>query len=97
MNERVCLVTGANRGIGRATAEGLARLGATVLMVCCSRERGEAAETAVYLASSPEVEGVSSKHFVEKKMRKLSKASYDEELGRRLWEVSLELTQARDL
>ncbi|CAK7346727.1 unnamed protein product [Dovyalis caffra] len=38
-----CLVTGANSGIGYATAEGLASRGATVYMVCRSKERGEAA------------------------------------------------------
>jgi NAD(P)-dependent dehydrogenase (short-subunit alcohol dehydrogenase family) len=40
---RVCVVTGANRGIGRATAEGLARLGTRVLLVCRRNEDGEAA------------------------------------------------------
>lgn len=38
-----CLVTGANSGIGFATAEGLASHGATVYMVCRNKERGEAA------------------------------------------------------
>ena len=33
MYRRVCLVTGANRGLGRATALGLARLGATVVVL----------------------------------------------------------------
>lgn len=42
-NPRVTLVTGANRGIGLATVEGLARLGHTVLLGSRSRERGEAA------------------------------------------------------
>ncbi len=41
MNGRVCMITGANSGIGKATALGLAKLGATVVMVCRDRERGE--------------------------------------------------------
>lgn len=43
MSGKVCIVTGANSGIGKATALGLARLGATVVMVCRDRQRGEAA------------------------------------------------------
>ena len=43
MAGRVCMVTGANAGIGKATALGLANYGATVVMVCRSRERGEMA------------------------------------------------------
>ncbi len=50
------------------------------------------AETAIYLAASPEVEGVSGKHFVKCRSVKLSKASYDEGLARQLWEVSERLT-----
>ncbi|KAK1282154.1 hypothetical protein QJS10_CPB22g00918 [Acorus calamus] len=38
-----CIVTGANSGIGYVTAEGLAQRGATVYLVCRSKERGEAA------------------------------------------------------
>jgi hypothetical protein len=38
-----CLVTGANSGIGFATAEGLASRGATVYMLCRNKERGETA------------------------------------------------------
>ena len=43
MNHRVCIITGANSGIGKATALDLARMGATVVMVCRDRGRGEAA------------------------------------------------------
>ncbi|HEX6807200.1 MAG TPA: SDR family oxidoreductase [Gemmatimonadaceae bacterium] len=40
---RVCLVTGANSGLGFATSTGLARLGATVIMLCRNIDRGTAA------------------------------------------------------
>lgn len=43
MEGKTCLVTGANRGIGRVVAEGLADRGATVVMVCRDRGRGEGA------------------------------------------------------
>lgn len=42
---KVCLVTGANSGIGFATAQGLAERGATVHLLCRSADRGQAAET----------------------------------------------------
>jgi NAD(P)-dependent dehydrogenase (short-subunit alcohol dehydrogenase family) len=41
---RVCVVTGATRGIGRATAGGLARLSAKVVLVCRRKEDGEAVQ-----------------------------------------------------
>lgn len=41
MESKVVLITGGNSGIGRATAEGLAFLGATVVIVCRNSERGQ--------------------------------------------------------
>ena len=43
MGEKVCLITGATSGIGKATAMGLANMGASVVMVGRDRGRGEAA------------------------------------------------------
>ena len=40
MHGKVCLVTGANSGIGRVAALELAERGATVVLVCRSEERG---------------------------------------------------------
>ena len=42
MGEKVCLITGATSGIGKATAMGLANMGASVVMVGRTRGRGEA-------------------------------------------------------
>lgn len=41
MNSKICLVTGANSGIGFATAEGLAKQGAHVVLVSRDAQRGE--------------------------------------------------------
>lgn len=46
-----CIVTGANSGIGYATAEGLASRGATVYIVCRNKERGEAALSKIQSAT----------------------------------------------
>lgn len=43
MSGKVCLVTGANSGIGKAAALGLAKLDATVVMVSRDKDKGEAA------------------------------------------------------
>lgn len=50
------------------------------------------ARTSVYLAISPEVEGVNGKYFAKQKAASSSKVSYDIGSAQRLWQVSLELT-----
>ncbi len=47
MKGKICLITGSNSGIGKETAIGLAKLGATVVMVVRSQERGEKAKADV--------------------------------------------------
>lgn len=49
------------------------------------------ARTSVFLASSPEVEGVSGKYFVKCREAASSVESHDVEDARRLWEVSAKL------
>lgn len=51
MNGKICVVTGANSGIGKETAIGLARKGATVIAVCRDKSRGEAAVAEIKAAS----------------------------------------------
>lgn len=50
------------------------------------------ARTSVYLASSPDVEGVSGKYFDARRQVKSSPVSYDEQKWRELWRASEKLT-----
>jgi len=56
-----------------------------------SPEKG--ADTSVYLASSPDVTGVSGKYFTKRQAVSSSKESYDEAEAKRLWDVSLSLAK----
>lgn len=57
MNGKVCIVTGASAGLGKAIAAGLARLGAIVVLACRDQARGEAARAEIQAATgSPTVE-----------------------------------------
>jgi NAD(P)-dependent dehydrogenase (short-subunit alcohol dehydrogenase family) len=62
--------------------------GTRVAQKIAGRTPEEGAQTITYLVSSPEVEGVSGKYFVDKKAVPSSPASYDEGSARRLWELS---------
>ena len=58
MQEKVCIVTGANSGIGKATALGLAQMGATVIMVCRDRAKGEEAQKEIKTKSGNDAVGL---------------------------------------
>jgi NAD(P)-dependent dehydrogenase (short-subunit alcohol dehydrogenase family) len=59
------------------------------------KQPDDGAETPVYLASSPEVEGVSGKYFRYCRPFGTVQASYDPEIQRRLWEESERLASFR--
>jgi hypothetical protein len=52
----------------------------------------QGAVTPVYLASSPQVEGVTGRYFASRKPKTSSKASYDTTAAARLWQASANLT-----
>jgi NAD(P)-dependent dehydrogenase (short-subunit alcohol dehydrogenase family) len=54
------------------------------------------ADTIVYLASAPQAEKVSGKYFINRKQVSSSPASYDPEISKRLWEISLRLTTRKN-
>jgi NAD(P)-dependent dehydrogenase (short-subunit alcohol dehydrogenase family) len=59
-------------------------------LVAISPEEG--AQTSIYLASSPEVAGVTGQYFEEQKPVASSPLSYDEATAYSLWEISAEMT-----
>ncbi len=54
-----------------------------------STEKG--AETSIYLASSPDVEGVTGKYFVDCKVAQVSPEAADKTAAKKLWDASAEL------
>jgi NAD(P)-dependent dehydrogenase (short-subunit alcohol dehydrogenase family) len=89
-----CLHPGVVRtGFGKNNA-GLVRVAFQAFQIVArpwllAPERGAA--TSIYLASSPEVEGITGKYFADCRETPSSPASHDEESQRRLWDVSEEL------
>lgn len=61
-----------------------------VNLTAISPEKG--AQTIVYLATSPEVHGVSGKYFVKQEPVQTSPATYDEAAQEHLWDISAERT-----
>ncbi|SDJ86736.1 NAD(P)-dependent dehydrogenase, short-chain alcohol dehydrogenase family [Catalinimonas alkaloidigena] len=51
------------------------------------------AQTSLYLATSPNVKGITGKYFVEKKVRKPSEAALSDYYADQLWQLSEQLTQ----
>ena len=79
-------------GFGQNTPglfKALVRLAAPFMV---TPEKG--AETLVYLATSPEVEGVTGKYFAKSKEVRPSPAARDPEAARKLWEASERLVAA---
>jgi retinol dehydrogenase 14 len=57
----------------------------------------QAAETSVYLATSPDVKGVNGKYFAKSKEVKSSKASYNPDFARQVWAKTLQHSKLTNL
>ncbi len=68
----------------------LYRLGMSVVHLF-ARKPEEGARTIVYLASSPQVAGITGKYFFDEQEVPSAPASYDEEAARRLWQISAQM------
>lgn len=63
-------------------------------LISVSPEKG--AETSIYLATAPEVAGISGGYFIRKQRKKSAPHTYDEALQDRLWSVSEKLAGLMD-
>jgi retinol dehydrogenase 14 len=72
----------------------LGLLVAVIRPFMASPERG--ADTAVYLASSPDAEGVTGKYFAKRRPKRTNASSYDTATAARLWRVSADLVGIQD-
>jgi retinol dehydrogenase 14 len=80
---------GVRTNLGKNTG-GLPRLLMTVFRpLFATPEKG--AQPAIWLASAPELEGVTGQYFQKRKQARSSPKSYDEALAARLWSVSAKL------
>jgi len=87
-----CVYPGAvatNMGINRDTGFGTF---ITKMLKPFFQTSKEGAETAIYLATSLDVEGVTGKYFVSKKAIPSSKRSYDKVDAKKLWKLSEKMT-----
>ena len=80
-----------NTGFGMNN-EGIMRWLLSGVQALFAKSDEEGAQTSIYLASSPEVEGVSGKYFADKQQKQSNSASYDKDAQKRLWDISAELT-----
>jgi NAD(P)-dependent dehydrogenase (short-subunit alcohol dehydrogenase family) len=70
-------------------------MGAVIPLVARSPEKG--AKTSIYLASSPEVQSITGKYFVDCKVTQPAPQATDRAVARRLWDVSAEMVHLADI
>lgn len=84
---------GTNIGVNRETGFGRSIVKLLSLFFL-TPEQG--ADTAVYLADSPEVSGLSGGYYYRRRLQKLAKRAEDPDEAERLWQWSLEQVGLRD-
>ncbi|HEY3291738.1 MAG TPA: hypothetical protein VGK87_16515 [Anaerolineae bacterium] len=75
---------------------GMMRLGLNVMQKVAARSPEKGAETSIYLATSPKVEGVSGRCFQDKHESTPSATVQDAEAARQLWQLSEEQTGLKE-
>jgi NAD(P)-dependent dehydrogenase (short-subunit alcohol dehydrogenase family) len=69
-------------------------MGAVIPLIARSPEKG--AETSIYLASSPEVQSITGKYYVDCKVTQPAPQAADMVVAKKLWDVSAEMAHLAD-
>ena len=69
-------------------------MGVVIPLIARSPEKG--AETSIYLVSSPEVQSITGKYFVDCKVTQPAPQATDSAVARKLWDVSAEMVHLAD-
>lgn len=84
-----------NTGFGRNNPGFLMKIMKAVIpLIAHSPEKG--AETSIYLATSPEVKGITGKYFVDCKVTQPAPQASDKTVARKLWDVSTQMVHLAD-
>ena len=84
-----------NTGFGKNNSGFLFKiLAAVVPLIARSPEKG--AKTSIYLASSPAVQNVTGKYFVDSKVAQAAPQAADTAVARKLWDVSAAMVRLTD-
>lgn len=84
-------LVGSNFGLTNNNDGFLRQIARSVMNIFSLSEK-DGAKTSIYLATSPEVEGVTGKYFEKSQEKRSSSESYNEAHAQRLWEISEEIT-----
>jgi NAD(P)-dependent dehydrogenase (short-subunit alcohol dehydrogenase family) len=88
-------VNGVHPGLMKSNLMREAPLAMRWLTQLASTAPTKAASSLVYLASAPEMAGVTGKFFKDGKAIESNQYSHDQDIQRRLWDVSIALTKPR--
>jgi NAD(P)-dependent dehydrogenase (short-subunit alcohol dehydrogenase family) len=81
-----------NTGFGKNNPGLLMKImGAIIPLIARSPEKG--AQTSIYLASSPEVQTITGKYFVDRKVTQPAPQAADRNVARKLWDISADMVQ----
>jgi NAD(P)-dependent dehydrogenase (short-subunit alcohol dehydrogenase family) len=79
-----------NTGFGKNNPGFLMKImGAVIPLIARSPEQG--AETSIYLASSPEIQSITGKYFVDRKVTQPAPQAADMAVAKKLWDISAEM------